>query len=123
MKEDSRKVKYTRRVIREAYFELLQKKSIDKITIAEICEIADIHRGTFYQHYHDIYALQEQIEDELMAELDKVMLMIETGKSNIEETLVISILEKKDACRAFLGENGSSNFLKKAIEKSRKSSY
>lgn len=123
MKEDSRKVRYTRKVIREAYFELLREKPIDKITIAEICGIADIHRGTFYQHYHDIYELQEKIEEELMARFDEVMPMIESGQSDIAEVLVLSIFEEKEACRAILGENGSSGFLKKVIDKSRKSSF
>ena len=110
-------------MIREAYFELLREKPIDKITIAQICEIADIHRGTFYQHYHDIYELQEKIEEELMAKFDEVMPMIENGKSDVAEALVRSIFDEKDNCRAILGENGSSDFLKKLIEKCRKSAY
>ena len=123
MKEDSRKVRYTRRVIREAYFELLREKPIDKITIAEICGIADIHRGTFYQHYHDIYDLQEKIEEDLMTKFDEVMPMIENGKSDVAEALVRSIFDEKDTCRAILGENGSSDFLKKLIDKCRKSAF
>lgn len=123
MNEESRKVRYTRRVIREAYFELLRKKTIDKITIAELCEIADIHRGTFYQHYHDIYELQEKIEADLMKKFDEVLPAIEDNNSDISEAIMLTIFEEKDACRALLGENGSSDFLKKIIDKSRKSSY
>ena len=36
MKEDSRKVRYTRRVIREAYFELLKQKPVAQMTVGEL---------------------------------------------------------------------------------------
>ena len=67
--------------------------------------------------------LQEKIEEDLMAKFDEVMPMIESGKSDVAEALVLSIFEEKDSCRAILGENGSSDFLKKVIDKSRKSSF
>jgi AcrR family transcriptional regulator len=123
MNEEGRKVKYTRRVIREAYFELLREKPITKITIAEICEKADVHRGTFYQHYHDIYALQEKIEAELMGKFDKLLPLLESGQSDLAELTVLAIFEERDMCRAILGENGNEVFLKHLIEKCRNSSY
>lgn len=123
MNEENRKVKYTRRVIREAYFELLQQKPINKITVAEICERADIHRGTFYQHYHDIYELQEKIESELMEKLDSLLPMIESDRFDLAEAIVLAIFEEKDVCRSVLGENGNADVLKRVIEKCRASSY
>ena len=53
----------SKRLIRQAFAELMQEKqSIDKITVKEIIERADISKSTFYSHYQDIYAL---LEDEL----------------------------------------------------------
>lgn len=52
MKTDAR-VRYTRMRIREAFFECLEKKPINKITVKEICDIAEINRATFYTHYAD----------------------------------------------------------------------
>lgn len=123
MNEESRKVKYTRMVIREAFFELLQEKPITKITIAEICERADIHRGTFYQHYHDIYDLQEKIESGLMEKFDRLMPMLEQDQADLAELTVLTIFEEKDACRSILGEYGNEDFLRVVTEKCRKSSY
>ncbi|MFI3212328.1 MAG: TetR/AcrR family transcriptional regulator [Eubacteriales bacterium] len=54
----------SKRMIREAFFELIQKKDISQIKIKEIIELADISKGTFYAHYQDIYAVYEDIENE-----------------------------------------------------------
>lgn len=58
-KEDLR-VKKTRRNIKEEFMKLLKKKSIDKITVKELCENALINKGTFYLHYNDIYCLYKE---------------------------------------------------------------
>ena len=123
MKTENRKVKYTCQVIREAYFKLLQEKPINKITIVEICELADIHRGTFYQHYHDIYDLQDSIEREMMTKFDEVLPLIEIGKIDVAEAIVISFMEDRNLCRALFGKYGSLDFIMKIFEMRRKNSY
>lgn len=49
--------KYTQKAIVESFMELLQKKSLDKITVKDIIETAEINRNTFYYYYKDIYDL------------------------------------------------------------------
>lgn len=49
-----RRTKYTLKMIRIAMFELLERKSIDSITVTDICREADINRGTFYKYYRDV---------------------------------------------------------------------
>lgn len=44
----------SRRLINEALADLLQEKTLDKITVTELVNRADINRGTFYAHYADI---------------------------------------------------------------------
>lgn len=41
-------------LIIDSFKELLSKKSIDKITVKEICEHCDVNRQTFYNHFTDI---------------------------------------------------------------------
>ena len=61
----------SKRLIRQAFAELMQEKqSIDKITVKEIIDRADISKSTFYSHYQDIYALLEEFEDEILDMLD-----------------------------------------------------
>lgn len=43
-KED-RRTRYTRQVIKEAFLKLLEEKEYPKITVTEICRLAEINRG------------------------------------------------------------------------------
>lgn len=58
------RIERTRRNIINAFIELRAKKTIEKITIKELAELACINKATFYTHYKDIYDLSEQLEDE-----------------------------------------------------------
>ena len=40
---------------------LMKQKNIKDITVKELCEYADINRGTFYLHYKDIYDMLDLI--------------------------------------------------------------
>lgn len=51
---EDRRTKYTRKVIRDALMELLKIKPYSKISVTEICRLAEINRGTFYIHYYDV---------------------------------------------------------------------
>lgn len=57
---DRRKRK-SRLAIKEALFHLLEKQEFSAIKVSEICEVADINRGTFYLNYLDKYDLLEKI--------------------------------------------------------------
>ena len=69
MSQDSIKVMETKERIRDAFFELYNTKKIEKISIKEITDKAQLNRGTFYVYYKDIYDLLEKAEDELVGEL------------------------------------------------------
>ena len=60
-KRDDRRTQYSKRVIREALFELMQEKPLNKITVKELCERADVNRSTFYAYYTDIYDLDRKL--------------------------------------------------------------
>ena len=76
MKTDAR-VRYTRKIIQETFLDLLKDKPISKITVKEICDKAEINRGTFYKHYQDCYDLLEKIEAEGIQEFEKMLAAIE----------------------------------------------
>lgn len=59
----------SKRLIREAFIDLLKEKDLDKITVTDIVTRADINRGTFYAHYQDIRAVIEQIENEILKKM------------------------------------------------------
>lgn len=60
-KREDRRSAYSKRVIRESLLALMQDKPLNKITVREICERADVNRSTFYAYYEDIYDLHRAI--------------------------------------------------------------
>ena len=48
---DNRRVSMTKRIIKDTFIEMLEKKNIQKIYVRELCETADINRSTFYKYY------------------------------------------------------------------------
>jgi len=68
-----RRVEYTKMVIRDSFIRLLQEKPINKITVKEICELADINRSTFYKYYLDPYDWLEQAKKECLETSQKVI--------------------------------------------------
>jgi len=59
--------KRTRRAIRESFMALRAAKGLERITVKELAEAAEISKATFYLHYRDIYDLSDQLQDEAVA--------------------------------------------------------
>lgn len=53
-KAEYRSAVRSRRMILDALADLLQEKQLDKITVTDIVNRAQINRGTFYAHFHDV---------------------------------------------------------------------
>ncbi len=59
--------KKTRRLIKKVFAEMLsEKKELCNMSVSELCQRAEISRGTFYSHYDDIYGVAEDYENELI---------------------------------------------------------
>lgn len=56
-----RRVKRSRRLLRQALMDLMGEKRFTAITIQDITDRAEVNRGTFYTHFQDKYALLELI--------------------------------------------------------------
>jgi AcrR family transcriptional regulator len=59
----------SRKLIRQAFIELMKEKQLERITVTDIITRADINRGTFYAHYQDTRAVIEQIENEIIGQM------------------------------------------------------
>ena len=49
--EENRRVRMTKRLLQDALLELLEEKSLEKITVTQVCSKADVNRSTFYAYY------------------------------------------------------------------------
>ena len=74
----------TKKAIMEAFIQLLNVGSLDKIKVKDIVEECGINRNTFYYHFEDIPSL---VEDLLRLETEKVLLA-EDDLENWEEAFI-----------------------------------
>ncbi|MBT1173394.1 TetR/AcrR family transcriptional regulator [Bifidobacterium sp. MA2] len=61
-----RRSRRTQTLLQSALLKLLETKPLNRISVRELTELADVNRATFYVHYTDIYAIFEQIKRELV---------------------------------------------------------
>lgn len=114
-KKVDRRVKYTKKAIRDSFLSLLQEKPLEKISVTEICQRADINRGTFYSHYSDPYDLKTSLENELVEKMQERV--EELGVSHLTSSQSFELLkENRELCRIFFGPNGDIEALIKIIK-------
>ncbi|MDO5397682.1 MAG: TetR-like C-terminal domain-containing protein [bacterium] len=58
--------------IEKIFIELLQTKSLNQITVSDICKKAELNRSTFYANYIDIYDLADKIREYLESEINRL---------------------------------------------------
>ena len=112
-----RRVNYTKMMLKQSLLQLLLTKPINKITIKELCETADINRATFYTHYQDAYDLLRQIENELFAEIHhSIDTELRTEQmSEFLESICSCIRKNKELCEVIFGEFGDKDFLRRIL--------
>lgn len=131
-KKQYRSALRSRRLIRQAFLELLQEKAFEKITVTDIVKRADINRSTFYAHYPDVQGLiEEMINDiiersiSLISQMDIQEIfrdpmpflssLIALGNDNIE---IYKLLEKSEYSNIHIAELKASFFQKAIAEES-----
>lgn len=61
--------KRTKRNIKNAFISLRKTKALERITVKELAELAEISKATFYLHYCDIYDLSDQLQKEVIQDI------------------------------------------------------
>ena len=65
-RKENRSARRSRRMIRQAFQELLEEREFSKITVIDIVQRADLNRSTFYAQYPDIYGIVDEIQEEII---------------------------------------------------------
>lgn len=63
----------TKRLIKQAFIDILREKGIDGLTMSGIARRAGINRGTVYLHYTDKFDMLRKLEDEAIADLTAIL--------------------------------------------------
>lgn len=84
---ENRRVKMTKRLIKEAYVELIAEHPDREPSVTEVCARADVNRSTFYTHYKDLEFLYDEIEQDFF---DRVPVLIpESDPDYIEKNSAV----------------------------------
>lgn len=85
----------TERQLKEAFYRLILKKPVTKITVTDITRECGIHRDTFYEHYPDsIPAFIRAIKEDAISSLGK--LLMEISRSTLSENKRLMTLYQSD---------------------------
>ena len=104
----------TRRSIINAFLNLRSRKPLEKITVKELAELAQINKATFYLHYHDIYELSESLEREV---IESALLNIEHPDAVFKDNklfmreLTISLAANEQLIKILFEGNRSGRFI------------
>ena len=69
MKKTYRNAVRSKKMIRQAYWELLLENPARAVTVTDLVARADLTRNTFYAHYRDVSAVRDEFTAQLTAEL------------------------------------------------------
>ena len=120
VKED-RRIRITKKAIKESLIELLQEYPIAKISVKMICESADINRSTFYAHYNDQSDLLGKLQEETVENIREYTInkFFITGQNEIAIPVLTQILEHAKENRilfqVLLSDHCDNNFQKELI--------
>ncbi|WP_414051958.1 TetR/AcrR family transcriptional regulator [Macrococcus animalis] len=92
---EDRRIRKTKKSIRNAVLELMLEKPFENITVNDIAAQADINRGTFYLHYIDKYELLEVIENEMIERIITLQQTMDINKIIQENNLFQEMYIKK----------------------------
>ncbi|MGN1130953.1 MAG: TetR/AcrR family transcriptional regulator [Ruminococcus sp.] len=90
--KNDRRVKRTKRAIRNAFVTLLCERKFEDITVKDVSDLADINRKTFYNYYSNTRELMEQIEKEVVTTFENAINSIDNERISNEPYIVIDTL-------------------------------
>lgn len=94
----------------DAFVSLLKDKPLNKITVKEICGLAEINRATFYKYYSDPFDLLDKMEQEILSKLRQ---SLRTSPGSFREIFIFimtNIRAEGERYRTLFSENGDSKF-------------
>lgn len=71
MVKQDRRFEKTEKAIQDAFLQLLTVKKLPKISVKEICQLAQISRNAFYQHYETKEHLYQSIQNEILLAMEE----------------------------------------------------
>lgn len=119
--KDDRRVKRTRRLLKQGLAELLRQKHFSDISARDITEKMDLNKATFYLHYKNTYELLQDLETDLLEQAQEMIDRYEYDETEDSmrkffEPLLDFVVENRSVCEALFVNNASSDFTGRVVE-------
>ena len=116
LKSEDRRVRKTKKLMRDALVTLLEQKPLKNISVREISELADINRGTFYLHYKDVYDMVDNLRNEIFEKFNSIIIPYDyTSPKETLSSFFVRLFEllseNADFARVLIGKNGDAEFV------------
>ena len=116
---ENRRVRMTKRLMKDALLELLEKQELAGISVTAICETADVHRSTFYKYYTDPGILLKEIEQDFLDQIPNPQNMdLNNQKKLLDETTSFFDFVKKNdkAFRILFDDKAGGSFTTRMVD-------
>ena len=123
MPKIDRRVRRTRRRLRDSLIELILAQGYDTITIQEITDLADLSRATFYLHYKDKDELLanslEEMFDELVTSVQDLIFRTSLNANDKQPPSLPAfhhVAEYHELYKSLLGDRGVTSVIYRTID-------
>jgi len=110
---ENQRIRVTKRMLKDALVELIQEKSIKKISVFEICELAKVNRTTFYKYYGSQHDLLADMEREVFEELEHRLEIRNNSAREAIIRLAKYVEDDRKKFKALLNSTSDMNFADK----------
>ncbi len=118
---DDRRVKRTRRLLKQGLTELLGQKQFSDISARDITDKMDLNKATFYLHYKNTYELLQDLETDLLEHAQEMIDQYDYDETVFSmrkffEPFLDFVVENKSVCDTLFVNNASSDFTGKVVD-------
>lgn len=112
-KKENRRTAMTKRMLKEAFIEMLKETDIYHISIRELCQKADVNRTTFYKYYGNQFDLLDDMEKDLLCAVEKMIAEDEEKGGSTVEKLLAFFEKDLEFIRLLINSNVDTEFPQK----------
>ena len=117
--KNNQRSKLTKKLLKDAYLQLLHTNNNNKITVKDIREIAEVNRSTFYIYYNEPNDLLIELEESTIKETLDYLSRIKVNRKNVNNSqdgvlsLLTYIKKNQEILYSLLIDNKDQTFRKK----------
>ena len=118
MKSDMR-VTLTKRLLKEGLLRMLERETLSKISISELCGESGVNRATFYKHYESPAMILRDIAydyDEQMSSIYEAVQRAGGSEEDRIEACMQFLLERKSELKVLFSPNAESSLNRFGLE-------